>query len=208
MGLISSWIGSVTKPAETFAAEKPNATLGKGMLNNAIVGILVGLVVGAVIALVAAVLGAMLAAIPGMEIITTLGILAIVVMPIVGAVGMIVGSLISAVIYLIFAKIFGKGTFTQQYYLLSLPVVPMTVLSALVSLIPFIGIIISLLLMLYSLYLMTLGLKEAHGYSLAKAVLTWLVPTIIIFVIMAVAVGSIIASLMAIGAPTGGNLVY
>jgi hypothetical protein len=181
MGLIELWINALTKPQETFAAEKQNASIAGGMKQFAIVYGIIGFLVGLFVALVAAVFP-----LPKeVEFLKLFGLAAIIAVPIVAIILGIIATLINSLIYFVFSKIFGgTGSFTQQYYLYALFSAPLSLVTLLLFAIPFLGWLIALLLALYSLCLLTLSLKEAHGYETWKAVASWLVPVIIIILIV------------------------
>ena len=104
-----------------------------------------------------------------------------------GAIGGLIGYYIGQVILWIFAKIFGgKGGLGFQANLLALFYAPLTVVNSILALIPVVGLILTLIVGIYELVLLTFGLKVTHEYSTGKAVLTWLVPAIIVAIIAAI----------------------
>ncbi len=95
----------------------------------------------------------------------------------------IVSFLFESLILFILAKILGgKGDFSTHTYLISLLTAPLVVLS-LVGLIPIMGWVLYIPIALYSLHPLTIALRESHGFSVARAVLTWLIPFIVLILI-------------------------
>jgi hypothetical protein len=148
------WIEALTKPKEVFAAQKSKADMMAGVMNYGIAYLIVGVI-----------MAIFMLAIPVAAITTLIMVL----------VGGIIGSFIGVgVLYLIAMLLGGKGTFTQQYYLMSIMAVPMIIL----GIIP----IVNFLAGLYAIYLVTLLLMEVHAFDTMKAVLVWLIPAIIVLV--------------------------
>jgi len=102
-----------------------------------------------------------------------------------GAIFGVIGYYIGQAILWIFAKLFGgKGNLTLQANLLATFVAPLTVVTSILGLIPAVGWILNFLVWLYELVLLTFGLQVAHDYTRGKAVLTWLVPLIILLILL------------------------
>lgn len=197
MGFIEDWKEVLTKPKEVFAKRKKEADVMAAAKTYAILGGIVGLFYGIMLAF----LGALFAAVPGLGWVAALGILAIPVSIILFAVLEVIGTLIGFGILYVIAKLLGgTGDFKTHYYLPSLYILPLMVLMLVLAIIPILGAIANLVLMVYSLYLLTLAFKEAHGLSTGKAVLVWLLP-IVLFIILWVV---LFASLLAMGAAARG----
>ncbi|MBI2445240.1 YIP1 family protein [Candidatus Micrarchaeota archaeon] len=200
MGFFEDWKEVLTQPKETFASRKKEAEIGAAAKTYALLGAVVGLLFGLMIAI----LGAAFAAMPGLGFLAAMGFLAIPVAAVAFAVLAVIGSFISAGIYFVFAKLLGgTGDFKTHYYLPSLYVIPVTVLTLVLNMIPFLGSILGFVLGLYNLYLMTLAYKEAHGLSTLKAVLVWLLPIIVIILLVVLLMGSLIAVIAGAGAARG-----
>jgi len=166
------WVGALIKPTETFKAEKVNADLVDAMINIGVGGVIGGIILWIGIFLF------------GEEIGKTLG-LGVSKMPIEIVIflplSLVLYLLIISGIYFIFAKIFGgKGTYTMQTYLLSLLYAPVMAISVVILLIPPISSLLSILISFYVLYPLTIALKETHKYGIIRAVLTWMVPVLIV----------------------------
>lgn len=193
MGFFENWVAVLTKPKDTFASRKKDASIMAGAKPYAIMGLLLGLVVGVAIAGI----GAAFAAAPGLGFIAALGVTAIPLMAIVGALFQIIGSLLASLVSFLFAKLLGgTGDFKTHYFLPSLYVIPVTILALIFNIIPFVGAILGFVLGVYNLYLLTLAFKEAHGLSTLKAILVWLLPVLLVIVLLIVLLGSVIALVM------------
>ena len=186
MTMINSWINALTKPKETFAAEKANATIGKGVINFLIAGVITGVMIF-VLSLVIPRLGS----VPGIA----PNIFSVVLTPI----GTIFWAFVGLGISFILAKILGgQGSFTSLFYLVSLYAVPI----ALLSWIPLLGFLVAL----YAVYLFFLALKESLTLSTGKAIAVIIIPLVLIGILIAVVVAIVgVALFSAFGAfaPTG-----
>lgn len=177
------WREVLTNPVETFKKHEKKADLGKAAMQLLIAGLIAGFFtgIGAVAGLATAgsiggVGAGMMGA--GMGLLTFIA--ALVMTPIIVVIGWLIGS---GIIY-VFAMIFGgKGNFTVQSHLIALYTAPLIIVSAILGLIPILGGVLSLLLGLYSLYLLTMALKQVHKVSTGKAVAIWLIPIIALSVV-------------------------
>lgn len=198
---VNTWINAVLHPAETFRAEKPNATARKGILNYAIGGVLMGIIYMILCTFM-----------PGASVCTDLlwlGAGGLIGLPIIQAIDSVIGSFLGVGIPFIFARILGgKGTVIQQYYLTSLFYVPMIVVLSVIQLISsvftnVIGLAIvgigALIVFLYSMFLLTIAIRETHEFSTGKAVLAWLLPVLIVIVLLVILVGAFIAAIIGTG---------
>ena len=189
-----TWFMSLLEPSGVFINEKKNAHLGRAMGNVgyvALIGsVLTTIVVGAVIFFFSAMLCA--------RGICGVGVHPIYLLPMVflPPIFAIISFLAQSLVLFIFAKIFGGGgDFTTQSYLISLPyaaILLITVILGIMSALCFLimepiftlaGFILSILPLLFwlcGLYPLTLALREAHDYGTIKALLTWLVPVILV----------------------------
>ena len=197
MGMIENWKSVLTQPKETFAKRKKEADFMAAMKPYAIVGGVIGLLIGVAVALFAGILSL----VPGLGILVGLGFLAIPVLAIGVAVLEVIASLVMSALMFVFAKLLGgSGDFKTHYFLPSLYVIPVAVLTIVLNVIPFIGPLLGFVLAIYSLYLMTLSLKETHGFGTGKAILVWLLPVILAIVLAVLFAGATIAALMAASA--------
>tara|TARA_Y100000310_G_scaffold345709_1_gene468634 strand:+ start:38180 stop:38752 length:573 start_codon:yes stop_codon:yes gene_type:complete len=188
--MIDLWIKAITKPQETFTAQKNNANLGTGIVNYAIAGLISGILSFLLFGIIGAALGG------GLESVAP-GVLSIVTTP----VFQVIGALIAAALFFIIAKVLGgNGSYTQIFYLASLYAVPV----ALVSWIPLVGFLVSL----YALYLFYLVIKISQGLSTGRAILTILIPfgiLVILGIILVAVIGAAVFSAFG-GLPTTGYL--
>jgi len=160
-----TWLDALIYPKETFKAEKERASLGDALDNIAVAGLIVGIVFGLISGLLLGLFG------------FVIGIIAFLII-------VIILFLFESLVFFIMAKILGgKGDFSTHTYLISLITSPLVVLS-LVGLIPIMGWILYILIALDSLYPLTISLRESHGFSTARAILTWLIPSIVLILIL------------------------
>ena len=206
MGMIETWMGVLTKPVETFATEKKNSSIMAGVKQYAIIFGIFGLLMGIEVAAMAYIMSFFPPA-GNLSFIRSLGIAAIIVVPIIFIVGGIILTLIGVGIQFLIAKLLGgTGTFEQQYYLSSLTAMPALILSIIAGIIsglfgkvPILEVIITLLLILaiglYLLYLQTKAIKEAHQFSTLKAFAVLFITPIIVGLVMGTAIMALIASM-------------
>lgn len=182
------WKSAFFEPAKTFAAQKKKASYKTALVW-------------------AAAFGAIYAAAVGLF---SFNIMMLVFGPIGGAIGCVIGSVVASAVLYLFAKLLGgKGTFRQQYHLVTLSMAFSMLVMAVAyaaNLIPLVGgaifALILLLLGIYRVYLLTVALREAHGYGTMQAVLTWAIPLLIVLVIaviVAVVAFALFASVIAGG---------
>ncbi|MBI5225796.1 YIP1 family protein [Candidatus Micrarchaeota archaeon] len=173
--MFETWIAAITKPKETFAKEKSKASIMGGVKNFAIAGALYGIAYGLFSTLLLLLLGGGVAA-------AGIGIVAMIMTVVMMTIGFPIGSLVIIGIIHVIAKLLGgKGNYATDYYLMSTysPVLfPLLV-------VPFLGFLLSI----YQLYLVTMAIKESHGLGTGKAVLSWLLPGIIVLVFVVVVIG-------------------
>ena len=184
---VKVWIDAFVKPAATFKAQKSKASLKAGLMNYGIAGLISGIITAVIILAGLSALVSTGFTLPSMEGVGVTGAVGAVIGGIIAA---LIGSLIITAILWVVARILGgKGTYTQQYYLVSLYAVPVAIL----SIIP----LVNILVILYGLYLLTVALREAHGYGTGKAVITWLILLVIVVIIALVIGAAILGSFLA-----------
>ena len=189
--MFKEWFEVFFKPESTKEYE---GGFGQGLLNVFVASLIAGVIIGMIVAFFGSVFGGMLKPIIG----TAVGIgsffLVLIYIVISGILGLILGS----AILLLFAKIFGgKGSYSEQTYRVSLISSVLILISGIIGWIPIVNLI-SAIAGIYSLYPLTIVLRETHKYSTGKAVLTWLIPLIIILVIGSII--SLIAGILFTGA--------
>lgn len=194
------WIDSLTKPVLTFKKEIKNANLGEGALHMAVAGVVTGFITGLYQMMFGSTITAQYFPMATGFIGAAAFILSLILTPIIN---IIVWLILSGILY-IFAMIFGgKGDYKTQSYLYAIYSAPLGIISSIIILIPLIGPFLILLVWIYGLYLLTMALKEAHKYTTGKAVLTWLVPVLILFVIAIIIGVTLFAFFLGMFAPSG-----
>ena len=173
--MIKLWKEALLNPKQTFKKEKKKADLGSAVKQVFIAGLIAGIITALVE-------------------FSSESLITLVSSPIAAILGLLLGS----GFYYLFARLFGgKGSYREQTYLIAIYSAPLSIISSVVSsililsavadslflLAPF--LLVSLGLFVYSLYLLTLAFKEAHGLSTGKAILTWLIPLIIVLALLA-----------------------
>ncbi len=186
------WMEVLTNPKGTFSAQKAKADLGTAVVLFAIAFFIFGFLTG---------LGQMLG--PQIPEAPAVGIVEVIMGSFGSLIGGIIGMFIAVGIVWVIAKVLGgKGSYTQQFHLTAVYLPPITILSGLITLIALLsGVgaigLLGLLVFLYSLYLLTLMLMEAHEFGMGKAILTWIIPAILVIVIIVVLAATVLASIFA-----------
>jgi hypothetical protein len=94
--------------------------------------------------------------------------------------GVVYGFYSFEIVLFIFARLLGgKGSFGAQSYAQSLFYCPLALVQQIIVVIPVIGRALFVLVAACSLVPTTTSLKAAHGYSTARAVLTWVLPVLL-----------------------------
>jgi len=183
-------------PVAAFKKERKKASLNEGAKHLVVSGLITGFIIA-----LAAVVG-----ISKLNYGQLVGASLFVGVWVLTPIWMLVAWLIgSGVLYVIALLLGGKGSFGTQSYFIALYSAPLTLITTILGFIPILGWVANLLLIFYSLYILTMALKEAHGFETAKAVFVWLIPVIIILLIVAIAAVALIgilASLVSSGLTT------
>jgi hypothetical protein len=162
--MIQLWKNVLLSPKKTFKKEKKKSNLGLGAKYILIAGAITGIIVG-IVSLNPIIL-----------------LTSIILYPLINLLSWLIGSGINFV----FARILGgKGDYMKQSYLIALYSAPLSIISTIIFIIPTVGIWLSFLIAIYGFYLLTFALKEAHSYSTGRAIMTWLLPFIIVVAIVA-----------------------
>jgi hypothetical protein len=99
--------------------------------------------------------------------------------------GVIYGFYTFQIVLFLFARLLGgRGSFGTQSYVQSLFYGPLAVVQQVVVVVPSVGRLLFALVAVSSLIPTTTSLKAAHGYSSARAVLTWVLPVILNIVVV------------------------
>lgn len=174
------WKSVLTNPKKTFKAQAKKADYVEAVKHVGVAGIIQGILTGIFITLGLSAVGGLL----GYGALgTSLGGLSIIglaiFVPIMAAITLFIGS---GIFYIIARILGGKGSYQTQTYLIAIYMAPLGIIGVL-AMIPFVGILVSLGVTIYMLYLLTLALKETHKFTTGRAVLTWLLPVIVIMVL-------------------------
>lgn len=194
------WIEVFTKPKETFERENKNSNFGKGVNNYAIALAFSGFIGALAILLFPSVFTQETSKLYGFD----YGALNLVVFPIISVIaGLIYSGIGNGILHIIALLLGGKGTFKQFYYLFSLYMTPIVVIESVFSvigrLVPALGAVlffVILIMAVYSLYLLTLSLKEVHGFSTLRAVLVWLIPVILLLGLLFIVFGFVVFAML------------
>jgi len=191
LDIVKEWKETLIKPKVSLPALKKKANLKDGLIHLTIAVIVSG-VLGA---LSVSLFGGPLAAVFGF------GTL------IIGIISMFILLLIGNGVLWIFANLLGgKGEFGKQVHLAAAPYAPIVIIQSILNFIPIVGQLLSFLLGIYYLYPLTMALKTNYGLSTFKAVLAWLIPGVIVFVVVIAAVVILGATLL--GGALGGYGAY
>lgn len=187
LNFFNLWKEALIHPKETFKKEKANASLLKAIRNVGIAGLISGLFLGLFYSIILLLGGTSIffPNIRDVNFLTLYSVTILILLPIF----CIILILFESLVYFIFAKILGgKGKYTQQIYLMSLYWAPILIISTIVLILEFLHIAIyaitALVLLLYNLYLVTMALKETHEFSTIRAVLSWVIPLVILTIIL------------------------
>ena len=191
MGMIDTWIGAFTKPADTFKKESKNATIGKGAVNFLIGFFVYGLILG-IIAMIG--VGATMSAFglgAGAGILVLL--MCVIGYPIIGLICAFIGV---GILHLVAGLFGGKGNYGTLFGYMGMYTAPLLIISGILMIIPIVGGLVSLLLGLYSLYLLTVAIRENYGLTTMKAVLVWIVPSIVVAILATLFVGAAVLAML------------
>ncbi len=203
--ILRTWRNAVSAPRKTFGAElKHRHKLAQGAMHIVIAAVISAIIIG--LSGQAGQLYGWLAPLSAGT--TALFIVGLIVFAaILNTIGWLVWS---GILYLIARALGGKGGYTGQSYLIAIYSAPLSILAAVVTALlgawnpataltaaAIIGTLIAAVIALYQLYLLTLALKLNHRYSTGRAVLTWLIPILVVLVIAALFVGFLVATLVA-----------
>ncbi len=167
------WKAALLKPANTFKTQSRKANLKEGAMHVGLAGLIVGVIVGLAMLLLGTTIetagfGAALG--------ITGFIASVILTPIISIIGWLIGS---GIYYIVAMILGGKGSYSTQSYLIAIYSAPISIITSIVGLIPIIGLL-NFVIFLYSLYLLTLALKETHRFTTIKAALVWIIPIVLI----------------------------
>ncbi|MFA6035734.1 MAG: Yip1 family protein [Candidatus Micrarchaeia archaeon] len=130
----------------------------------------------------------------------------LVVGAIMGAIFVPIAALIfSGIVYIVAKLLGGKGTFTQQFYLVTLATATGSLLIGVLGVIPCLGALISIVGGLYLLYVEIVVMRDLHQISTVKAAVAVLTPIVILLILAFVLfMAFIVAMLAALGIGAAG----
>ena len=191
---VNDFFGVVIRPDEVLPKFLKKVDVSAADKTYAIIGAILGLIFGLLVALAGA-FASVFAASAGLQqlvgIAAGLGVLAIIIFPILGAIVVVIGSRFSAWLQAKFTRLFnGLGSFENTYYLASRMVWPLVIANILVNIvagiIPIIGGLIAIAWWLYSVYLTITLLSIANKVSKLQALAALIIGVIVVGIIAAV----------------------
>ena len=175
----------ILHPEETMKADVKNADMKTAMKSFGIAGAIAGFFVGLAVAFGGAAFG-----------LGALSYAAIIVVPIVFAILMAVGSGFGYGLYYLVAKLLGgKGTFVQNYFFgsrLFWPMIFASIIVGIITMIPFVGWLVQIIWFLYTIYLSVVLISVANNITKLRAVVVYVLPGIIILAILFMVIGSVL----------------
>lgn len=195
----------ILHPKEKMAAELKKVNMDWAHKQFALYGAIIGLVLGIGVALLGGILGAVLGNAMQSNIIfglvAGLGLLAIIIMPIIGALVTVVGSFIGyGIMYFVAKLLGGTGTFDANYFLgakLLVPLIVANIIVGLLGIVPLIGALVNLIWFFYSVYLTVVLVSTANKLNMLKSLIVVILPIILIVILGGLIAGAIIASVLA-----------
>ncbi len=176
------WKNALLRPKETFAKEKKNTSVVRGVKQIALASLFWSYQVGRILELSFA--SIFLPLVSSVAYGDTFWISNI-VMGVIGFLAVLFVFFAVNVVWWVIAKILGgRGEFSTQYFLAALYAAPITLLVFLATFIPFVGFLFQSAMQFYWLYLSVLMIREAHDLSALKAAIVVLLPVIIVLVLI------------------------
>ncbi len=174
MNILKKWIDVLATPKAALKKEGKSKKLNEALLHIAVAGVIVGIISG------------LFPNADLMEAKTAFGeTMFLVWMIVITPIFFILFWGVSAVVLYVFAKFLnGKGTLVPHAHIIALVNAPFGVLNNLAEAVPTIGGVLSVVVTVYSLYVLTLAMKEVHKYSTSRAVFTWLVPLVLLVLVI------------------------
>ncbi len=113
--------------------------------------------------------------------------------------------LLGSGIYFVIAKIFGgTGDFSEQTYLLATFSAPIIMVNAVIGVVPYLGGCITFFISIYQLVLTYFAIKVSHNLSSGKAIMTILIPILVVFACVICGFAVMFATILG-AAGLGGN---
>ncbi len=176
--MISAWKNVLLSPKTTLTSEAARSDLSimDPLIAFAIAGVFV-----AIAAFANQVIGSVFTFDLGK--IGTQIVISILTLPIAFIASIIGYAFFAGLIWAVAMVLGGKASYAKLYYVLSTFAVPISIVTSVFSIIPCIGPLVSFVLGIYSLLLLTIGIKRVYGFDNVKAVVAWLVPGVVVFII-------------------------
>jgi len=200
MGMIEVWQGVLTKPKETFASEKPRASLGEGIKHYVVASLIGWFIAWVFITFLAPVVYPQAAALQAL--LKAFSDISLLALPFNLILGTIVYLAVVGLMHVIAKVLGGTGSYEQMFYLMAITGAALTVVGAFLRVILAVLVqlgpavfIISLLFGLYALYVLVQAIKVAHSFSALRALAVVLLPAIIIILLFILFAFTILASL-------------
>lgn len=176
--MLRIWIDVLKNTGNVLKKHENEASIILGVSNLALAGLLVGFMISILLTIIFFIFESLF--IQKIDI-----FMAFIIIPVFSAISFPVIFLLDSVVLFLFAKILGgKGTFTKQFYFISLCMSPflliVTIFGIISSLHPVLELIFSCASSIYGLYMITIALREAHKFNVLRAIITWVVPLIIV----------------------------
>ncbi len=178
------WKTALTNPEKAISSQAGKAGYAKGILMLCLAG--------ALYAVISAIL--------------SMNFFVLALGPATFAVAVPVTVLVAAAIVFAFAKILGgKGGLREQFYVSAVLVSPILLLMAcakVLLIVPIIGFFLKaaalFVLEVYALYQVTIALRSIHGFSTMRAILSWLLPLLIVTIIIIIFAIIVVAAILAL----------
>jgi len=183
-GVFELWKTALTNPEKAVSSQLGKAGYAKGILMLCLAG--------ALYAVISAIL--------------TMNFFVLALGPAMFAVMVPVLVLFGAAVVFAFAKILGgKGSLREQFYVSAVLLSPIILLMAcakVLLIVPIIGFLLKaaalFVLEVYALYQVTLALRSIHGFSTIRAILSWLLPLLIVTIVVVIFALMVVAAILAL----------
>lgn len=114
--------------------------------------------------------------------------------------------LIGSAIYFVIAKMFGgTGDFSEQTYLMATFSAPIIMVNAVIGVVPYLGGCITFFISIYQLVLTYFAIKVSHNLSSGKAIMTILIPILVVFACVICGFVVMFATILGAAGLGGGN---
>lgn len=182
-GVFELWKVALTNPEKAISSQLGKAGYAKGILMLCLAG--------ALYAVISAIL--------------TTNFFLLALGPAMFAVAVPITVLVGAAVVFAFAKVLGgKGGLREQFYISAVLLSPIILLMActkVLYIVPIVGFLLKaaalFVLEVYALYQVTIALRAIHGFSTMRAILSWLLPLLVVTVIVIIFALIVVAAILA-----------